>query len=285
MVSPVGRVLRQNGPASPPRRPGSSTMSPQKSSPFRRAVGMRRTTPPCKILIGKPHGRSGGPACAMRVLFRVRGLGLGSPTPTALEEQIRVAVIDTTCKEGTDLVQRLGDIEARYQAAFIETDEAALLKQRTEVERGLSTRRNRSLGWVDHIGAHKLGSLAIPSGRTPDRPRGCRRCPRGSERGGGVPRSNDELANLNARQSCSGSSPDRRPRRTAVVERNATVQAVVAASSTIKVVPGPPGGAARAVVTTPAPKPGERVFQAQQLARCLTTQYSPSPSRCRCSAT
>lgn len=58
----------------------------------------------------------------------------GPPVPTELEEQIRVAIIDASCKEETDLVQRLGDVEARFQAAFIASEEAALREQRDEVD-------------------------------------------------------------------------------------------------------------------------------------------------------
>ncbi len=58
----------------------------------------------------------------------------GPPVPAEREEQIRVAIIDASCKEETDLVQRLGDVEARFQAAFIASEEAALREQRDEVD-------------------------------------------------------------------------------------------------------------------------------------------------------
>lgn len=47
-------------------------------------------------------------------------------TPDELEAQIRVAIIDVTCKQGTRLIEKLSAIEAQYQAALIDQNRAAL---------------------------------------------------------------------------------------------------------------------------------------------------------------
>lgn len=46
--------------------------------------------------------------------------------PEALEEQIRAAVIDVDCKEETNYIHRVADLEAQYQAALIEGQTTAL---------------------------------------------------------------------------------------------------------------------------------------------------------------
>ncbi|PNL18621.1 MULTISPECIES: hypothetical protein [Micrococcus] len=51
-------------------------------------------------------------------------------TDTAKREEIRIAVIEAECNEQTNLTQRLGDIEAGYQAALIKGNEAALAEEK-----------------------------------------------------------------------------------------------------------------------------------------------------------
>lgn len=46
--------------------------------------------------------------------------------PEELEAQIRVAVIDVTCKQETRFIERLSSLEAQYQAALIDQNQAAL---------------------------------------------------------------------------------------------------------------------------------------------------------------
>ncbi|WP_156366580.1 hypothetical protein [Microbacterium sp. No. 7] len=46
--------------------------------------------------------------------------------PDELEAQIRVAVIDVTCKRETRFIERLSSLEAQYQAALIDQNQAAL---------------------------------------------------------------------------------------------------------------------------------------------------------------
>ena len=53
------------------------------------------------------------------------------------EQRIRAAVADTRCKQDTDLVQRLADIEASFQLKFIEQNEAALIAQREKINESL----------------------------------------------------------------------------------------------------------------------------------------------------
>jgi len=47
------------------------------------------------------------------------------------QEGIRIAVIEATCNEQTQLTQTLGDIEAGYQATLIRQNEAALTEEST----------------------------------------------------------------------------------------------------------------------------------------------------------
>ncbi len=54
--------------------------------------------------------------------------------PTDAEAALRVANIDMACKTEVNLVQRLADLEARYQAAFAADNQAALVAQRGKVE-------------------------------------------------------------------------------------------------------------------------------------------------------
>ncbi|ALJ19412.1 hypothetical protein [Microbacterium sp. No. 7] len=56
--------------------------------------------------------------------------------PEELEAQIRVAVIDVTCKQKTRLIERVSSVEAQYQAALIAENQAALnasLEKQTEI--------------------------------------------------------------------------------------------------------------------------------------------------------
>lgn len=59
--------------------------------------------------------------------------------PADPEAAIRTAAIDVGCKDRVDLVQRLSNLEARYQAAFESEHLGALQAQRQEVEGLLET--------------------------------------------------------------------------------------------------------------------------------------------------
>lgn len=62
-------------------------------------------------------------------------------SPTAQREEIRIAVIEASCNELTNLTQRLGDIEAGYQAALIKGHEAALAEEKRTTEGNLEAAR------------------------------------------------------------------------------------------------------------------------------------------------
>lgn len=54
----------------------------------------------------------------------------------SLDEQVRIGLVDAQCKDDVDLVQRLADVEAAYQLAYLErgrawVDEYTALQQRT----------------------------------------------------------------------------------------------------------------------------------------------------------
>lgn len=51
-------------------------------------------------------------------------------THSVKAEEIRLATIEATCNEQTRLTQRLGDLEAGYQAALIKKHEAALVEEK-----------------------------------------------------------------------------------------------------------------------------------------------------------
>ncbi|MDO5634600.1 MAG: hypothetical protein Q4G34_06990 [Micrococcus sp.] len=55
-----------------------------------------------------------------------------APDPGMKHEEIRVATIEATCNEQTQLTQRLGDIEAGYQAALIKGQEATLAEEKQQ---------------------------------------------------------------------------------------------------------------------------------------------------------
>lgn len=52
-------------------------------------------------------------------------------TPSAKEEEIRIAVKEATCNEETAITQHLGDLEAGYQVGLIKTKQAALNEQKS----------------------------------------------------------------------------------------------------------------------------------------------------------
>ena len=56
--------------------------------------------------------------------------GAAAASAAAKREEIRLAVIHATCNERTDLTQRLGDLEAGYQAALMKGHEAALEEEK-----------------------------------------------------------------------------------------------------------------------------------------------------------
>lgn len=55
-------------------------------------------------------------------------------TQMSQEQQIRAAVADVTCKEDTDLIQRLADIRASYEQEFVTQNQAALDEQRKTLD-------------------------------------------------------------------------------------------------------------------------------------------------------
>ncbi|WP_157544388.1 hypothetical protein [Jonesia quinghaiensis] len=54
------------------------------------------------------------------------------------EDSIRAAIIDVRCKEKTDLIKRLSDIEASYQAPILKKYEAELVEMRSSVEESIA---------------------------------------------------------------------------------------------------------------------------------------------------
>ncbi|MDX2340074.1 hypothetical protein NJC10_00050 [Micrococcus sp. M4NT] len=52
-----------------------------------------------------------------------------SESANTAQEGVRIAVIEATCNEQTQLTQKLGDIEAGYQATLIRQNEAALTEE------------------------------------------------------------------------------------------------------------------------------------------------------------
>lgn len=65
----------------------------------------------------------------------------GPEIPASQEAALRAANIDVACKREVDLVQRLANLEARYQAAFVSENQAALVAQRNKVEEVLNRAR------------------------------------------------------------------------------------------------------------------------------------------------
>lgn len=53
-----------------------------------------------------------------------------NPSPDDKREEIRIAVIEATCNEQTQLTQKLGDLEAGYEAALIKGKEAQLSQEK-----------------------------------------------------------------------------------------------------------------------------------------------------------
>ena len=62
----------------------------------------------------------------------------GPVIPADAEAALRTASIDVACKRKVDLVQRLANIEARYQAAFVAENQAALNTERGRVDQVLN---------------------------------------------------------------------------------------------------------------------------------------------------
>lgn len=63
--------------------------------------------------------------------------------------QVRIAIADVQCKEQTDLVQTLANLEAQYQAAFIDVNEAALEPLATAKQETIERARAILLGATD----------------------------------------------------------------------------------------------------------------------------------------
>ncbi|WP_431835566.1 hypothetical protein [Cellulomonas sp. Y8] len=62
-------------------------------------------------------------------------------TSAPMAEQVRVGLIDVGCKDRTDFVQRLGDVEAAEQQAYIERGRAYLSELRAVQQRALAESR------------------------------------------------------------------------------------------------------------------------------------------------
>lgn len=69
-------------------------------------------------------------------------LGDEVPSDAAKHEEIRVAVIEATCNDETSLTQRLGDLEAGYQAALMKGREADLVAERAENQEFIDAARD-----------------------------------------------------------------------------------------------------------------------------------------------
>ena len=65
----------------------------------------------------------------------------GPADPARKKEEIRVASIEANCNESTQLTQRLGDIEASYQAPLIKQNEAALQDVKAETAKHVDAAR------------------------------------------------------------------------------------------------------------------------------------------------
>jgi hypothetical protein len=59
-------------------------------------------------------------------LVAVEGPLLVPELPESVEEQLRIALVDVTCKESLGTMQRLADVLAQYQAAYIDGHESEL---------------------------------------------------------------------------------------------------------------------------------------------------------------
>jgi len=64
-----------------------------------------------------------------------------NPSPAAKQEEIRIAVIEATCNEQTQLTQKLGDLEAGYQAALIKGKEAQLTQEKADNQKYVDAAR------------------------------------------------------------------------------------------------------------------------------------------------
>jgi hypothetical protein len=86
-------------------------------------------------------------ACLAESGVHVQRDGAQSPwtiegtTTDVTESNIRIALIDVTCKEDTNYVQRLADIEATLQAPIVEEHLAELQQMRTEFDEMLDSAR------------------------------------------------------------------------------------------------------------------------------------------------
>ena len=65
----------------------------------------------------------------------------GPADPARKKEEIRIASIEASCNEQTQLTQRLGDIEASYQAPLIKQNEAALQDVKAETAKHVDAAR------------------------------------------------------------------------------------------------------------------------------------------------
>lgn len=65
----------------------------------------------------------------------------GSADPARKKEEIRIASIEADCNEKGQLTQRLGDIEASYQAPLIKQNEAALQDVKAETAKHVDAAR------------------------------------------------------------------------------------------------------------------------------------------------
>lgn len=65
----------------------------------------------------------------------------GPADPARKKEEIRIASIEADCNESTQLTQRLGDLEASYQAPLITQNEAALQDVKAETAKHVDAAR------------------------------------------------------------------------------------------------------------------------------------------------
>ncbi|MFY9636330.1 MAG: hypothetical protein WAL27_16560 [Cellulosimicrobium cellulans] len=63
------------------------------------------------------------------------------PSSVDKAEEIRIAVAEAQCNQDVRMTQRLGDLEASYQAPLIEANKAALNEEKTRKQDYLATAR------------------------------------------------------------------------------------------------------------------------------------------------
>ncbi|MCK6095373.1 hypothetical protein KZX06_04770 [Micrococcus sp. EYE_162] len=64
-----------------------------------------------------------------------------NPSPADKREEVRIAVIEASCNEQTQLTQKLGDLEAGFQAALIKGKEAQLTQEKADNQKYVDAAR------------------------------------------------------------------------------------------------------------------------------------------------